>query len=92
MTIGHATEAKDKLGEREARSIIIQMLRGLLYLNIGDSGSSTGGDAAVQATPKVIHYDLKPGNILFDKAGQVKLPTLDSQRFLTRALVKVRWS
>ena len=53
-----------KLSEREARSILIQVMRGLLYLNVGDG---------VNSTPKIIHYDLKPGNILFDKGGTVKI-------------------
>ena len=49
-----------KIIEREARSILIQVMRGLLYLNVGDGTNST---------PKIIHYDLKPGtkqkNIIF---------------------------
>jgi tousled-like kinase len=67
---------RTQLGEREARSIIVQMLRGLLYLNIGDTDSASSGKAtarSTKATPKVIHYDLKPGNILFDETGQVKI-------------------
>ena len=53
-----------KLNEREARSILIQVMRGLLYLNVGDG---------ITSTPKIIHYDLKPGNILFDTNGIVKI-------------------
>lgn len=57
------------LKEAEARGIVIQvgvrprgnnqMLSALKYMN----GSKT----------KVIHYDLKPGNILFDANGKVKI-------------------
>jgi len=47
------------LQEREAKLIIIQIFQGLKYLN-------------EQKRP-IIHYDLKPGNILFDKDGGVKI-------------------
>jgi tousled-like kinase len=47
------------LQEREARFIITQIFEGLKYLN-------------EQKRP-IIHYDLKPGNILFDKDGGVKI-------------------
>lgn len=46
------------LSEREARSIIMQVFSGLQYLN--------------RQKRKIIHYDLKPANILFHE-GQVKL-------------------
>eukprot|EP00466_Bigelowiella_natans_P018735 jgi/Bigna1/91569/estExt_fgenesh1_pg.C_1070028 len=46
------------LTEREAKSIIMQVFSGLQYLN--------------QQKRKIIHYDLKPANILFHE-GQVKL-------------------
>jgi len=46
------------LPEREARTIVIQILQGLKYL-------------AQQKQP-IIHYDLKPGNLLY-KDGQIKI-------------------
>ncbi|EKX38683.1 hypothetical protein GUITHDRAFT_76984 [Guillardia theta CCMP2712] len=46
------------ISEREARSIIMQVFAGLKYLN--------------EQKQKVIHFDLKPGNILFHK-GEVKI-------------------
>ena len=46
------------LTEREAKAIVTQILHGLRYLN-------------EQKRP-VIHYDLKPGNILFS-GGEVKI-------------------
>lgn len=46
------------LQEKDARAIIIQILSGLRYMN-------TNGR-------KVIHYDLKPGNLFFH-GGQVKI-------------------
>ena len=47
------------LPEKEAKVIIAQIFQGLAYLNEEDR--------------RIIHYDLKPGNILFDKLGQVKI-------------------
>jgi len=44
--------------EKEAKSIIVQILNGLRYLN-------TSGR-------KIIHYDIKPSNVFFN-AGQVKI-------------------
>jgi len=43
------------LPEREARGIVIQVLSGLRYLNVNESGN------------KIIHYDLKPGNLFFSE-------------------------
>ena len=45
--------------EKEARSILIQVLSGLKYLN--------------QIYPPIIHYDLKPGNILMTPTDGVKI-------------------
>lgn len=47
------------LPEKEARTIVTQVLSGLQYLNTKPHS--------------VIHYDLKPANILFDGVGEVKL-------------------
>jgi tousled-like kinase len=49
---------KQSLNEREARCIIMQVLSGLQYL--------------AQQKQKIIHYDLKPGNILFHQ-GEAKI-------------------
>ena len=51
------------LPEKEARVIISQIFQGLAYLN--NASRADGG--------RIIHYDLKPGNILFDSLGQVKI-------------------
>jgi tousled-like kinase len=50
---------RGRIQEKEARIILIQILQGLLALRM-EEGS-------------VIHYDLKPGNILFDEHGVVKI-------------------
>ncbi|KAH9322804.1 hypothetical protein KI387_017443, partial [Taxus chinensis] len=47
------------LPEREARSIIVQIFSGLVYLN--------------KRPQRIIHYDLKPGNVLFDEVGVAKV-------------------
>lgn len=55
------------LPEREARAVIAQVFAGLAHLNRAD------GTAADASGPRVIHYDLKPANILFDSLGTVKI-------------------
>ncbi|KAG0499486.1 hypothetical protein HPP92_004177 [Vanilla planifolia] len=47
------------LPEKEARIVIIQIFQGLLYLN--------------KRAQKIIHYDLKPGNVLFNDVGVAKV-------------------
>ncbi|KAK1418925.1 hypothetical protein QVD17_28078 [Tagetes erecta] len=47
------------LPEKEARIIIFQIFQGLIYLN--------------KRNQKIIHYDLKPGNVLFDEFGVAKV-------------------
>lgn len=47
------------LPEREARIIIVQIFQGLVYLN--------------KRSQRIIHYDLKPGNVLFDEFGVAKV-------------------
>ncbi|KAK3205735.1 hypothetical protein Dsin_019781 [Dipteronia sinensis] len=52
-------KATPVLPEREARIVIVQIFQGLVYLN--------------KRTQKIIHYDLKPGNVLFDEFGVAKV-------------------
>ncbi|ONK81894.1 uncharacterized protein A4U43_C01F33950 [Asparagus officinalis] len=47
------------LSEREARIIFVQIFQGLIYMN--------------KRSQKIIHYDLKPGNVLFDEVGVAKV-------------------
>jgi tousled-like kinase len=51
--------AHEALPEREARAVVAQVLSGLAYLNTKPRN--------------VIHYDLKPANILFDALGECKI-------------------
>ena len=50
---------KKNLPEREARALLIQIISALAYLN--------------GLKNPIIHYDLKPGNILFDGDARVKI-------------------
>lgn len=52
-------KATPVLPEREARIIMVQIFQGLVYLN--------------KRAQKIIHYDLKPGNVLFDELGVAKV-------------------
>ncbi|KFK26300.1 hypothetical protein AALP_AA8G230100 [Arabis alpina] len=52
-------KATNALPEKEARIIIVQIVQGLVYLN--------------KRSQKIIHYDLKPGNVLFDDFGVAKV-------------------
>ncbi|XWS71367.1 hypothetical protein CRYUN_Cryun03dG0132700 [Craigia yunnanensis] len=52
-------KATPVLPEKEARIIMVQIFQGLVYLN--------------KRVQKIIHYDLKPGNVLFDELGVAKV-------------------
>lgn len=57
-------KARRRLPENEARAIILQIISGMQYL------SQPSPDGQRQG---IIHYDLKPGNILLDEDGDAKI-------------------
>lgn len=64
-------KAHGPMSEKEARGVIIQILNSLRYMNSQPS--------------KVIHYDLKPGNILYHK-GNVKIVDFGLSKIVDHAM------
>ena len=72
------------LPEKDARTILLQIVSGLRYLNVpsvsddsndNNNSNSRGQIAHTQGGKRmaIIHYDLKPANILFDEMGDAKI-------------------
>ena len=58
------------IAEKDAKTVLLQMLSGLKYLHSSRDAVPSEGDPGKRA---IIHYDLKPANILFDEHGDVKI-------------------
>ncbi|CAM9499039.1 unnamed protein product [Pylaiella littoralis] len=63
------------LSERDARALVLQVARGLQYLNTAQGEGENRRGA-------IIHYDLKPGNILLDENGDVKITDFGLSKIL----------
>ena len=61
------------LPESDAKPILLQVLAGLRYLNTPKPAGENGDSSAGGVLKAIIHYDIKPANILFDANGDAKI-------------------
>jgi len=77
------------LPEKDAKTIVMQIVAGLRYLNAPQDNTEVQGGGVQPAMPSrkrsIIHFDLKPANILFDNMGDVKITDFGLSKILEEA-------